>query len=174
MTISWEKRRSEFNHDWLKNRYLPVLAKCVNILDDCVEDPQFEMEFVETVLPQWVEYRPQAMALVERFEVEMSPALLLSQPPLSVLPEGTKMWLSELISALWLSRYPVERWKSELASCVVSTNEAYMQLHSLVQAEQIVSIAQLRPWRSRFTDFQTRCQALAKSIEVFPSKLLVT
>jgi hypothetical protein len=97
VSTSWQRRRSELNHDWLKNRYLPALAKWINILDDYVEDYGFEKDFLELTLPQWEEHRLLVIALIESFEIEMSPGIQLSHPPLSHLPESTKMWLHSLI-----------------------------------------------------------------------------
>ena len=76
-TPVWQKRRSEFNHDWLKNRFIPALAKWLNLLDDRIEDLSFEHTFVETVLPQWEDHREEALALPRDFEQEMSPRTLL-------------------------------------------------------------------------------------------------
>jgi len=173
MSTSWQKRRNELNHDWLKNRYLPALAKWMNILDDYVEDPTFETDFLNTVLPQWVEYRTQVVSLVECFEAEMSPSTRLLQPPLSRLPASTTTWLRTLTTALWISRYPISRWKSDTLSCVMSVGQAYQQLQELIHAEPTCTFVQFRSFRSQFALFQNHCQSLAKSIEMLPSRCLV-
>jgi hypothetical protein len=174
MIASWQKRRSDFNHDWLKNRYLPALAKWINILDESVEDPVFEKGFLTSVLPQWAKYGPEARPLAECFDIEMSPSILASSAPLVRHTESSRQWLSTLVHALWLSRYPIMRWKSDVIACVNSTDEAYGQLLELIQAQPNPSTFELRSWRLEFEEFQTRCLALAKCMEVIPSRVLVT
>lgn len=173
MSTSWQRRRSELNHDWLKNRYLPAIAKWINILDDYVEEPGFEKDFLEVTLPQWEEHRLLVIALIESFEIEMSPGIQLSHSPLSSLPESTKMWLRPLISALWMNRYPIADWKAAVLACVGSAEDDYHLLQKLVQGKPVLDIVQLRSYRKEFAIFQSHCQSLAKTIEALPSTCLV-
>ena len=173
MMTSWQKRRSEFNHDWLKNRYLPAIAKWVNILDDRVEDQDFQREFPTTILNQWLEYGPQAYGLADRFESEMSPRVLLGQHPLSRLPSERREWLGTLVHELWLSRYPVHRWVADTVAVVDAANEAYQLLRDSIASRESTTVEELRPLRHSFTRFQGLCQALARTIEEFPSKMLI-
>jgi len=173
MISTWQKRRSEFNHDWLKNRYLPALAKWINILDDRVEDQEFQREFPRTILNQWLEYGPQGHLLAERFESEMSPRVLLERYPLSRLPGPTRDWLGPLVHELWLSRYPVRQWVADTVAASDAVNTAYGLLRDSIASKANSTVEELRPLRSTFTRFQRLCQGLARTIEEFPSKLLV-
>jgi len=174
MTTAWQKQRSEFNHDWLKNRYLPALAKWVNILDDRVEDLEFEREFPKTGLYQWLEYTPHVYLLADQFESEMSPRILVDQDPLSGLPVATRKWLGPLVHNLWLTRYPVQQWVADAIAATDAANAAFEVLVNSIAASQSATLEELRPLRHAFTTFQGLCQALARKVEEFPAKLLIT
>jgi hypothetical protein len=173
MISTWQKRRSEFNHDWLKNRYLPALAKWINILDNRVEDQEFQKEFPRTILNQWLEYGPEAYLLAKRFECEMSPRVLLERYPLSRLPGSTRDWLGPLVHELWLSRYPVRQWVADTVAAVCAANAAYETLRDSIASKENSTVEELRSLRGTFTRFQGLCQGLARTIEEFPSKLLI-
>src|ERR687885_736280 len=68
MTLSWQKRRTSFNHDWLKNQYMPALAKCINIVDGKIEDRAFELNFYNLVLRQWKRHEVELSTLLDDFK----------------------------------------------------------------------------------------------------------
>ncbi len=104
----WQRRRSQFNHDWLKNVYLPALAKWQRILDGDVEDEAFVPMFASELLPKWSEHVADVTALLSSYEACMSPRTLLSLAPLNHCPPADVGWLGGLVHALWLSRCRVE------------------------------------------------------------------
>jgi len=173
MMTSWQKRRNEFNHDWLKNRYLPALAKWINILDDRVEDLEFQQEFPRSILNQWREYGPQAHLLAEMFESEMSPKMFLDKLPLSRLPSGTREWLGQTVHELWLNRYPVRQLISEAVSATDAADLGYQRLREAIDSKASSTIEELRSLRPVFATFQNLCQALARTVEALPSKVLI-
>ena len=116
LAAAWQKRRSEFNHDWLKNRYIPALAKWLNLLDDLIEDAPAEAGFVASVLPQWEGRSQEGLALAHDFVTAMSPAGLLDC--IECLRRRTdKEWLRQLIHQLWLARYPIHEWIADASDC---------------------------------------------------------
>src|SRR5258707_121105 len=128
MTNCWRKRRSSFNHDWLKNQYIPALARYLNLLDDLIEDDEFARSFVSDVLAEWELHRNEAVDLAKSFEYEMSPQRLVECSPLCRCEECTKRWLGNLMHLLWLKRYPIDQWVAEAAQAIESTDVAYGRL----------------------------------------------
>lgn len=170
----WQKRRSAFNHDWLKNRYMPALAKYLNLLDDRVEDREFERSFVSNILPEWQENLDEARALVLDFEQEMSPRRLFESPPLSRSDEDTRRWVGELVHALWLRRCPVKQWVSEAVEATERADAAYRNLRDLLRASADTRSAQaMIPYRAQFAEFRARCQGVANAVSKFPSEVKV-
>jgi hypothetical protein len=172
MIPAWQKRRSTFNHDWLKNRFIPALVKFRNLLDDRIEDIEFEQSFVATVLPEWESHRQEAYALANDFEPEMSPRRLFDLPPLSQCDEQTRQWLGNLVHFLWLTRYPVRRWVDDTLTSAREADVAYHQIQeALEDCADVQSASALRPYRMVFVEFQKRCHELALSIQKFPSEV---
>src|SRR5207248_1082717 len=94
----WQRRRSAFNHDWLKNQYLTALASWINLLDSRggYRDAAFESVFVPEILPQWELSREEALSLARTFDWEMSARQLFQYPPLLRSDSDTKQWLGDL------------------------------------------------------------------------------
>ncbi len=175
MILSWQKRRGEFNHDWMKNRYLPALGKLQNLLDDFIEDDDFLEFFFEDIFPEWEFYSAEGRVLIERFEIEMSPRSLIDYEPFTILNNETRAWLSELVHHLWLMRYPVRRWIEDAFRCISDVDDAYEKIIKLLkECPDIHTIAALKPTRTMFEEYRNVCMRLAKAFEKFPSRILVT
>lgn len=173
-TLSWQKRRSEFNHDWLKNQYLTALGSWLNLLDLKISDPVLESSFIKGVLPQWENRGPEALCLAASFEQEMSPRCLFNHFPLSQCDDDTKSWLGDLIHNLWLVRYKVKDLVQRVNIEAEEANKVYNHLQTVLHGcEDIQSVSALVFLREPFADFRTRCQNLAKAIEVFPTEIKV-
>lgn len=171
---SWQKRRSEFNHDWLKNRYIPALAKCQNLLDGRIEDEEFEGSFLTRVFPLWERHRGEALAVIALYEQMMSPARLLDEPPLSRLRDGDKRWLGPLLHSSWLSRTRADELAAGAAEVVRQVDASYLRLKQLLgglSADD--SLADLRPHAEQFSHFRERLQELANVMSAFPRQINV-
>lgn len=173
MVSKWQRRRAAYNHDWLKNQYMPALAKCLNLLDGRIEDPQFEQTFVQNVLPQWEARYQEATQLSQDFERDMSPRRIVEQ--MDVKSNGYDgMWLADLMHDLWLARYPVREWVEQAKEQAQKANRAYHQLQkALTECDDVQSAKALRPFRDEFAAFRDECQKLAEAIEQFPSEIKV-
>jgi len=174
MITCWQKRRSTFNHDWLKNQYMPALAKYLNLLDDLIEDGEFAQTFVSHVLPEWERQREEAMQIIKTFEREMSPQRLLDSAPLCRCKDYTKRWLGNLMHLLWLERYPVRSWIAEASESLENTDAAYERLQeALRNCDEVCYNAPPKSLRTWFADFRDKCQLMANAISKFPSEVNV-
>lgn len=175
LTPPWQKRRSAFNHDWLKNRYMPALAKYLNLLEGRVEDEEFERSFVSNILPEWEEHRGEALALAVDFERDMSPRLLFESRPLSRCDEATRLWLGDLLHALWLRRHPVRRWVEAAEAATARADEAYTWLRdTLRDCPAPGSADATRRYLKQFAELRARCQDVANAVSKFPSEVKVS
>jgi hypothetical protein len=174
MTQPWQKRRSQFNHDWLKNQYMPALAKNLNLLDDLIEDDEFAQSFVSHVLPAWEKHRGEAIDLAGTFESEMSPRALFASSPLCNCTEETKGWLGSLVHMLWLKRYPISEWVAEAAQAVEQTDAAYQRLREAFQDNHSFAGGEPSPKsKEQFVEFRRNCQLMANAISKFPGDVNV-
>lgn len=175
VTSLWQKRRSKFSHDWLKNQFTPALAKFLNLLDDKIEDAKFERSFVALVLPEWESYREEASALALDFHEEMSPKRLFHQLPLSRCDEHTREWLGDLAHNLWLVRYSVDQWGSDASAQAANTDLSYVRLREAMQnCTDVKSAPALRQFRHYFVEFRKCCLDLAVAMEKLPGEMRVT
>lgn len=175
MTPAWQKRRSRFNHDWLKNQFLPALARWLNLLDGLIEDSDFEQSFIPSFLSQWESQRVEAQSLANRFEQEMSPACLLDQSPLARLGEQNKAWLKWLVHNLWLQRYAVVAQVNETLATIRDADAIYVAIQQrLCSSAEPPTAADERGHLIQWREFRESCQNLAKAIEAFPNQVKVT
>ncbi|NVN97087.1 hypothetical protein HXX01_02540 [Candidatus Nomurabacteria bacterium] len=174
MKPNWQVRRSEFNHDWLKNMYIPKLGTWLNILDDEIEDDDFEKTFVDRIFPGFESQINEALSLPNDFINEMSPRLFINEPPLSNLDASTKDCLSELIHLLWLERYAVNNLVENACSAANEAIESYKRLQeALSSCNDTHDIEMLKPFRNLFLGLLSSCRALSKAVEKFPSEVRV-
>ena len=119
-----------------------------------------------------LERRSDLESLLGDFETEMSPRKLFDAPPLSEWESEIKGVMGELIHELWLTRYPVRDWISNarLAAQVVEKSYAQLVLTRPVDADGRV----VPEFSMRLNNFQEACRVLAKAIEKFPNRILVT
>ena len=165
---SWEDRRTEFNHDWLKNRFMPSLSKALNLLDDVIEDPAFENSFITQVLPQWENKSKSARELIQCFAFEMSPKSVLDQYPLSRLDDESKELLSEILHNLWLRRYQVNLAIKQAELAVSEADATYFELQTSLQNTARLNSAQdWRFARNELAEFRKKCQKLANALSSF-------
>lgn len=170
----WQRRRAEFNHDWLKNVYLIRIDEFLNLLDDKIEDQELERRFVRDILKSWETHAKEAVELVIDFESEMSPRKLLDRPPLSNCSESQRAWLGDLVHQLWLARYPVREWISTASMRARDVDTGYGELmKELESCEDTQSVHALRRFRPAFARFRDQCQDLAKAIEQFHREVKV-
>ena len=172
MTLRWQKRRSEFNHDWMKNKYIPKLGAWVNLLDGRIEDKDLEKFYVSSILPDWESHKNEALALSNDFETEMSPRVLFNELPLVNCDDETKQWLGDLIHYLWLIRYSVNQLISDASESAKNTNDAYYKLQDALRAcKNTKKVEALKPFRKLFAEFLKNCRSLSDAIEKFPSEV---
>jgi len=171
----WQRRRTAFNHDWLKNVYVPALEKWLNLLDDEIEDKVFEQAFVAGVLPAWGRHQEEAQALVGDFENALSPRRLFDLPPLARCGAGTKSWLGDVMHGLWHHRSHVRDLlrAAEEASDKVESSYRYLQ-QELEGSATTKSAEALRPLKPQFESLVDGCSDLAQAISKFPAETKVT
>lgn len=171
MTSAWQTRRSRFNHDWLKNRFLPALGKYMNIQRELVEDPGFELDFVRQIMPQWPPRSQEAQGLLGTFATEMSPRIVLSEPVFRYLDEPTRQWLGPLIDELWLNRYPIREWEQRAQTALLRADRQYGAVLKIFEKNSFYEEKQLLLDAAGL--FFDSCQEVARAIEQFPSSILV-
>jgi hypothetical protein len=162
---SWETRRSEFRHDWLKNTYINRLDGFLSGLNAANPDLEWLLEFVEEDLPAWEEKKGEARWVIDNYEDEMSPRTLFGRPPLSRCAPETKRWLADLVHQLWRSRYDTTEATENARRALEDVNDTYDELDE--QIEGTPDIAQLKTLRPAFEDLKEACEDLGNAMSNF-------
>ena len=170
----WQRRRTAFNHDWLKNQLCVTLGKAVNVLAGRINDPAFLESFPGEVLADWAAHRSEALALPASFEHDMSPRALFEVPPLNRLPASVRGWLPDVVHALWRQRYHVETMVDTALRAARSADEAFRDLAVAAEPGRLVDSGASCERRLPSTrEVRARCEDLARAIERFPSGVRV-
>ena len=171
---SWPRHRSSFNHDWLKNAYLPALHKWLNILAGQVEDHEFERTFREKKLVEWEGRSQECRKLIQDFGHDMSPARCFERHPLSNCSARTRAWLLPLVHALWEHRCLVAERTGAATEALHAAQTAYELLRSSLASGTAAasgpSAGALRPLSAEFV---SRCAKLSQVMSRFPVKARV-
>lgn len=176
-TTDWQRRRGAFNHDWLKNQYLPALATMANVATGEIEAEDALRPLRERHLPRWPAASAEARALIGDFEEQMSPAVYLDRPPLcdSDMDAETRQWLRRVTHERWLRRHPVQRWVDDVQSAISSADEAHERLSTALAAlGEPTSQADVVRLGAPIAAFYEACYGLARAIEKLPSEILLT
>ncbi len=164
MTESWQHRRGAFNHDWLKNQFLPALGKLLRVLDGDVEDPDFERDFPDQVLGQWAGRASEAAALARECPEVLSPRTLVEDEPFAKCPPARRTWLAELIHRAWCERFQIPEKVARVVETATEADARYRDLRGQLAARPAV----LREAVARFRD---ACLRLARAVEALPSEV---
>src|SRR5262245_6818705 len=113
MISAWQKRRSAFNHDWLKNQFMNRLDGFIERLKTEGADISRIRRFIIQDFPEWEVKRAIVCELIASFERDMSPCSLFAREPLNRYDAETQRWLGQLVHVLWMGRYAIKRWICE-------------------------------------------------------------
>jgi hypothetical protein len=168
----WQKRRSEFNHDWLKNRYLNNLDGFIANLEMKKPDESRLQIFLAEDWIQWQTHREDARQLIASCEKEMSPAVFFETGILKRMNPESQEWIKPLTHYLWLNRYDIKNKISNCEAGLFKVNSQYDKINRLLD-ESGHNMEQLKNLLSEFKAFRDICQAFSESISKLPSEILV-
>ncbi len=170
MPDEWQLRRSELNHQWLKNELIRHLRAFVARLEATDPDEKRIAEFAREDWPKFAARREEIIDLLVSAEQALSPQRLFEQTPLSRFEPGMRAWLSRLVHDLWLARTPVKQQICAAGVALDSATRLYMELDALVvSAEPEV----LRPALESLVAFEGDVMRLSACLSQLPRKVQV-
>ena len=168
-TMEWQSQRNELSHDWLKNTFMPALAKLSNMLEGRVRDDQWINTFIGEILPGWSSRRSDFDTLISTFELAMSP-----RPFVAASQFGNRAWLGELVHCLWSTRLGSPVLVSNAKATMRATDDAYRKLVCAVPTQERWSLADLHGCIEPLLMFRKCCQELGDAISSFPREVMFT
>ncbi len=173
MSPDWQRQRNALNHDWLKNEFTRHLCAFVVRAEAPTLDRMRLEEFVTQDWPKWGANQGLLAALLASAESELSPQQLFNQPPLSNCRAKTKMWLSEVVHTLWLTRTPIRSLIWEAQAALADADKKYRELIPLLRAGESLDLDRLRAASGLFKKFEVDVERLSSRISLLPHKVEV-
>lgn len=171
MLNKWQERRSEFNHDWLKNQFLNRLNAFLERLRGGNPDLEKLLRFVQEDLPEWKTHEPEARWLIESVESEMSPQRFFDHSPLLHCDSETRRWLPGVMHDIWLSRYPVRELQERASAVLAQVNRQYTHLCAHLEKTSSENARDLVALRQDFSELSRLCAELHDTFSVFDVKV---
>ena len=142
-SLEWERLRSRFNHDWLKNRFQSAVGSFLNSLSGKGFPIKDTLGTMPVVMGEWPGELEQLKGVLQDFERVVSPETLLELPPLINMDDATRRWLKPLIHQLWWKGRGNEKLKNAAEEAITRANEEYKRLNELLKtadAEQNIEL----------------------------------
>lgn len=171
MQCTWQLKRSEFNHDWLKNQFLNRLNAFLERLRGSKPDAEKLSRFVREHLPEWNAHEPEARWLIDCMESELSPKRFFDQPPLNRCDAETKGWLPVVVHDLWLCRYPVRELQEKAGGLLTAVNAQYAKLDAALKNSTSVTVGRLVALQQEFSELSRLCVELHDTFSAFDVKV---
>lgn len=168
--LAWHRRRTRFNHDWLKNEFLPALTTFRNISKGVARGPSLGESFRREELAGWPAHMAEARELACKFTAQMSPRTMFSVFPLSSAEESTRQWLAPLVHELWLRRAGAQAIADRALESIEAADASWRRLQTALGPEESSSGSGVL---EAAEDLLARCQALARSFEKFPRAMRI-
>ena len=169
--VEWERLRSRFNHDWLKNRFLVAVGSFLSAVSGEGYSVKKALGPLKHVMAQWPERQDKLNQILEEFEDTMSPATLLDSPPLDRLDGTTRQWLGRLVHLLWWKGRGNEARLAGVEEARRRADDTYERLMAQLNgadAEREVEILE-----AAAKDVYAEFQGLAEAMHRLPSKIEV-
>ena len=172
MQSNWLNIRSEFNHDWLKPKYLNAAQSFLDRLasNDSSERPI--REFLQVDFPEWGSRSAEAWQIIQHFESEMSPATLFK----SVVPQYKcnrydNGWFFEIIHALWLERANVRQLVTDASIQLRKVDQGFAKISERLSSYADHTVQCLKTDRHVWQMFVDDCRQFSRCLSKFPSKV---
>ena len=161
MLTDWDRRRSEFNHDWLRNSYLRSLVAFLARLDRTPDSP-IVRDYLTEGFPMWARKREEVRWLAGHLADCLSPKNLFDDKPLSLASAETKAWLPDAVNQVWMLRYHIDEVVAELIARIDAVDTLYEELSRGVQ-QAVRGVAPIE-FRSGFVAYDSACRKLSDTL----------
>ncbi len=170
---TWQKRRSEFNHQWLKNRVLSALDAAGNVVQGEVggDEARLLCDVVSIDLREWPRRRAEAMRLLESIEDSMSPKVFFAYPPLDNWEAELRVPCEQLVHDVWLHRHSIRKLRDNAIQALNDADVAYRTMLFVLDAP--IGSFDRDESRRCFHELTIALRRVATSIEALPSRILL-
>lgn len=126
----WRRRRSNFNHAWLKNRLIVALSRACKVLDGKIEDDAIWGD-LSALLSEWPSRQNEAKQVLDAYPQAMSPKATVTESALSNLEPQLANWLADLAHQRWAE---AEKPEDNLSRALEAITDVDLKIQSLSKA----------------------------------------
>jgi len=171
---NWQQRRSEFNHNWLKNTYHGYILRFHKILDGATKDQEDGVRLFLEKFPEWEQRRVELKELINEYGDLLSPKSLLNINPLSNLSEEDKLWMGEVINERWMSKYNVPEQIKIAEECLEKVDLSYDILKKRMENVKILQdISDKDGCKKEVETFRDACVELGSAVNRFHNRIRI-
>lgn len=165
-SATWQKRRSDYNHGWLKNSFCTgELERWSGFVHDRVEGGSFSLrDFNSNISDEWTARGPEALDLAKEYRESMSPGTLLDYEPLIKMDAETKSWLRPLCAAIWEQKYTFRKKVAHVTTAYKNADTAFQNLKMVAGQLDDGTVIKDSAFAEQFTMFQKNCRQLGEAI----------
>jgi len=157
----WESRRSEFNHDWLKNTYLRRLRAFLDRLV-MVPDSPVVAEFLANEFSMWQGKEAEVRWLAGHLVECLSPRRYFAVNPLRYLNAETKAWLLDVTHQVWLEKNHVNDAVVSLTARINAVHVKYQEISDALRPGIEISVR--GNLLSHFEAYEILCRELSSEL----------
>jgi hypothetical protein len=169
---AWQKRRSDFNHDWLQNKFIMTLADWSKSIDkerwiDCTQQ-----SFEDEIVIAWNANYSQISLLMSDYRKSMSPRVLLENGTIKRMTPPWRNLLGEILHSLWMARCNVLARSRKVIDAYTTADKVYQSLNT--EFPKALAAKDKELLKSMFDIFRGHCQVLRNTVTALESSIRVT
>jgi hypothetical protein len=172
-SLAWQKRRSDFNHDWLQNNFIVTLSDWSKSIKRGNWGACTQELFLEEIVSEWEVHNDQLLSLLADYENHMSPRAFVED---SLIIENRDLqyqhFLGELMHNLWLVRYDVSTKTRKVSDAYATAHQGYMDLKATFP--NALGMQDKEHLTRLFDKFKSSCLILRKRLHPLESSIRVT
>ena len=156
----WQRRRAEFSHDWLRNRFLPRLHARLALVRAGVHAHPLTMNSLDNGIREWPDRGAEALQLADTFDTMMSPLRWVENLAPSLGPDVASFVRCTTEEA-WRTRHQVDAIVREIRARHSEADRCYEEW-----VRRPSSNTALR-------DLARHCERLAQALSRLPSRIVL-
>lgn len=157
VVVAWQRRRAEFTHDWLRNRFLPRVLAYLTLGRSGVRAGRQTVESLAVSLREWPARGGDSLQLADEFCEIMSP-LRVVENIASTLSPGVASFLRHTALESWKLRHQVPALIDDVRSAYHAANESYVEWAASDSEIPLQAMA-------------LECERLARTLSKLPSRV---
>jgi len=168
---SWQRRRSDFNHNWLKNTYLGYIRRLHKILDENKKAQNGLRLFLEK-FPEWELRQVELITLINEYGDLLSPKTLLNVTPLNNLEEDYKLLIGEKVDEIWKLKNNIPEQIKAAKDCLEKVESNYDILKKRMEnVTEIQDISDRDGCKKEVKAFIDACEELNSTVNKFHNRI---